>query len=663
MRRQREDHYSVTSEGGYYDGTTSYSDDGGATEDDAYALPTDTECLAPVTDTGSQHLTGTADLRADGVETGHLSVSFQMQIPLAPLTQAGAAGFPVFRLGSPGNNGTITIKYMPVQGAPAGAQHMLVATVDGDAARTATCPLTTIRAFFDVYLEYDGQVLTLAAGSKSDQCAASTVISPAPSPAQLLFGADCKGMYFRHLAIYNQAMTATENATSTGFPYMLWDSSDSGVIAVIPTPETPADAYKRDHPTAEASEVFANDYYVFIDRGYSAGYQPAVLDLGNVTGITQAVLYVNDAAVATLTGTTSAAIKAALVSAGTLEVAWDGKRETITISDAGGTSIALAHRSNGITGRLSFCAGIKGVANGAAISSASWGGTVACLGKIPPPFAHPHTGEPNKAVSILGTNRTIATPQSLTVDYRDDDVITCGKVIGDVNNRPAAGMALTRLSPSNFFGSAAVPFPDRTIVYGDPNALSSELNDNSIYAYGLVWERFLSMSPEEIMRRSPANRSRSGYPFAAFSIDIPIRQTLRGVDICFTAPPPALRGNVVTDPGFVYDWGEGTRQFPMTISGSSDYTCLFYILICTDSKGKTWVPLPSLGADAVKVAGATEWKTITFKSVDYDTLKDVDGLPLLRGGRRVLFKLVLAQELSSVTAEGLSYRTQSNPKK
>jgi len=112
-----------------------------------------------------------------------------------------------------------------------------------------------------------------------------------------------------------------------------------------------------------------------------------------------------------------------------------------------------------------------------------------------------------------------------------------------------------------------------------------------------------------------------------------------------------------------YDWGEGPRQFPLVLTGSADYTCLFYLLVAIDAACTQWQTIPSIGVDAVKVQGNTTWKTIQFRQVDLQNLLDENGVPLLQGGRRVNFKVVLASEVTGVTMTGMSYRTQSTSKK
>lgn len=169
-------------------------------------------------------------------------------------------------------------------------------------------------------------------------------------------------------------------------------------------------------------------------------------------------------------------------------------------------------------------------------------------------------------------------------------------------------------------------------------------------------------------------------------MDVPPGTTLRGVSINFVSAPTALEGNaaggvslagipllilnllknspILGTAGMIYDWGFGTPRFPQMLSGSGDYSVLFYPLIALDDDGTIWQPIPSLGVDAVKVTGSNLWHTISFKQVDYDTLIHTNtGGRLLDGSRRVHIKLVLASELSALTYQGLSYRVDAQPKK
>lgn len=614
-------------------------------------LPTNNNCVGPKDgkDTGQQHLVlSNLDLRDNGVETGRLSFRFQMMLSSAPITQAGAGGFTILQWGVSGVNGTLTLSYVPVSNYGGDVPpHSLIAAISGDVARIVTVPIYECDRFIQVFLEYDGTVLTLVVGQAADQYVGSSNIPPAPSPNTLLFAADIQHMYFMDLQIFNAALIEQVTPTATSFPYMLWDSDDSGVIATIPTPTIP------------------DDYFVFLDRGYTAGHAPAEFNLTTSDILTSVALIVNERQVPlAFGGGNLASFLSWLTTNSVISFPYDGKTESLKATVVGNT-VSLAHKRGSTIGQMSFSVAFDGrKAGNAKVTGGHWGLTRAVLGKIPQQWALPHTGEPNRGISILGANNSMATPKSISVEYRDDNIRTAGKVIGNLANRPGAGLALTRLSPTNFFGSNKAPFPKDSIVYGNPNGLAYNMSDMSVYAYGLLWERYLNVVPSDVgMKAMPYNRSRAGDTIAAFSIDIPLGQTLRAVNINFTAAPPGVRGNAVTEKKFCYDWGEGARQFPFVLTGNSEYTCLFYPLIAVDADATEWRTIPSIGTDAVKVAGANVWKELVFRATDFENLLDKNGLPLLMGSRRVHFKLVLAHELTHVTYQGMSYRMQHVPKK
>ena len=107
-----------------------------------------------------------------------------------------------------------------------------------------------------------------------------------------------------------------------------------------------------------------------------------------------------------------------------------------------------------------------------------------------------------------------------------------------------------------------------------------------------------------------------------------------------------------------YTATNGVGSMTVTVTNSTEF-----VLIATNAAATKWAVIPSIGVDAVKVTGANMWKSLAFKSEDLHTLLDENGSPLLMGGRRVHFKMVLAHELSNVSYQGLSYITQDSPKK
>jgi hypothetical protein len=616
---------------------------------ESYPQPTTDKCLGAKTapaPTTTHYLTTTLDMRKAGLETNRISMRFMMMVPGVKL---GSTPIKILQWGANNTTGTITLTYFPITGNSS-APHVLTASIYGDTPRIVTCPINRVNAFTQVYLEYDGTVLTLVCGAAGDQYTATFVVALPTSPNTLRFATDAAGWYFKDLELYNAALLESSNSTETAFPYMLWDAATSGVVAVIPTPTIPS------------------DYFVFIDRGFTAGHKTASIDLTTANTIIGTTLYVNERPMALgFGGGTAAQFVTWLTTTngGVVTFPFDGKLEQLKFTVSSGNIVTAVHKRGAVLGQMSFAVRIEGTRTGGSVTGGSWSKTVPILGKIPGQFFNPHTGEPNKGISIMGTDKVIQTPKALNVEYRDDNVRTVGKMIGDIGNRPGAGLALQRLEPTNFFGSNKAPFPKDSMVYGNPNTLAATLSDDNIYAYGLAWERFMSISPLEArIRHAPANRSRVGDTIAAFSIDIPLGQTLRGLDICFTAAPPGLRGNSLTSGNFYYEWGEGIRQFPFLLTGGADYTCLYYLMVATDTEATKWTTLPSLGVDAVKVGSTTTWKEVQLKSVDFSTLKDdVTGLPLLMGGRRIHFKLVLAHELSACTYQGASYMQSATAKK
>lgn len=611
------------------------------------------------------HLTAVLDLSKAGVPTKRLSVRFKLQLPSAALLAQGAAGFTIFQIGATGIVGTITLQYKPIQGAGTKNPHALIARVVTGTLEDRYCSVSPTRSglLIMVYLEYNGTELTLIADQSSDSYAGSTEIVPAGggygATSAMIIGCNTgvisngklDGLYFDDVNIYTSSQLAGLSQTKTEFPYFLWDSVKSGVIAVVPV--------GTDKPTG--------GYFTFIDRGYSAGHRPATLNLSSTGALAGIQFFVNERQVPLtgFSGTSALALVSYLTGlvAG-LPFAFDGKTEYMKFVLVSGNTVQAYHVAGVQQGQLSFALRFSAT-SGPSVGEGDWGNTVPVLGKIPPPFLLPHTGEPNAGVSILGANAAITTPKSIQVSKRDDAVRTVGKIIGSVKNRPGSRAALQILQPSNFFGSSKAPFPKNSMIYGDPNKLSTQFPNKKNYSYGVVWETYLNISPPDVaIRTAPKNRSRQGDHFAAFSLDIPVGMTLRGLNLNFCGAPPAYKGNTLGGtPGVSYDWGYGFQKFPQMLTGSGDYTVLFQLLIAVDDYANIWQPVPSLGVDAIKVQGANLWKTIEFKQVDYDLLLDADGKHLLNGSRRVHFKFVLANSLTSVRVQGLGYRIQTTSKK
>ncbi|MCK7495100.1 MAG: hypothetical protein MZW92_31430 [Comamonadaceae bacterium] len=216
----------------------------------------------------------------------------------------------------------------------------------------------------------------------------------------------------------------------------------------------------------------------------------------------------------------------------------------------------------------------------------------------------------------------------------------------------------------NFFGSVKAPFPSRALIFGDPNKLASVKSDAYGAAYSLVWERYVPSSFQgangRTMRRNPTERGRMGDVVAAWSFDIPLGLTLRGLSINWVAAIPGYEGNRA---GNFWEWGIGYQSFPVLLTGSSDYSAICYLQIATDTYATKWRNLPSVGAFGVKVSGANVWTELPFKKIDYDSLLDENGHKLLRGARRVHFRVVLGAEPSACTYNAVSYSVEASPKK
>lgn len=623
------------------------ADDGGASsyEDETYSLLNTTDyALHPKSNTGVKHLTTSVDLRDSGIETGRVAVLFEMQIPKFACDSAGSGGFTVFKLGS-GGAGTITLKVVPITGANGRAPNMIVASITGDVARQVTVRPKKVGFLLSVFLEYNGTDLTLVVGDSADVYHATSVINPPTSPAALTFGADITGMCFDALEIHNKTLSASSYDAPTQFPYILWDNADSGVIAVMPTTYT------------------AGEVKTFIDRGFVAGHMPADLDLTSSTSVASASLYVNEQLIAlgNAAGLTAAQFVTWLTTtnAGVVTFSFDSKPTKIKFTATGATTLQAASYDGTTTGRQSYAVRLVGG------TGHDWGLTKPIIGKIPGQFYLPYTGKLNEGVSIMGATKSVTSPKALKLTRRDDTVRTTGRVIGSINNRPNAQSMFQIIEPQPWFGCKQAPYPAKSQIWGNSNALRSTLDDSLAYAYGTTYFRWLNIDPPDlVLSEYPNNRSHIGDHIAGFSLDIPFGMILRGMDINFVGMPPGLTGNTPgVDNSNVYNWGYGYLQYPMALTGNSDYTCVYMLLVATDDQGTKWRPVPSIGVDAVKVSGANTWKSIGFKSLDYKTLLDDNGNPLLVGSRRTHFKLVLAAELTAVTYAGMSYKIDSAPKK
>jgi hypothetical protein len=664
-------------------GTSDDTGEPGEIEFQSFPVPTDS-VIKPTTDTRTKYMTTTVDLRDSGAETGKVAIRFEMELPKTAIHPEVASGFEILRLGTENASGTITVQYVPRQGGT-GMPHEIVVSVYGDIPeRSVTLRPKIAGVLMEVYVEYDGMTLTASAGGSTDQFLGSTVIPPPTygvSGTPLLFGSDAAGTAYDTLEIYTTTVAVNALSSFTQFPYFTWDQNDSGVIALIPTDPT------------QVSTVLANrSWYTFIDRGYTAGVQDAQIDLTTADSIQSATLYINEQSVPLGFdgGTLSQFITwITTTNSGVISFPFDGKNETFQVTLVSGNILKFTHKRGAQVGQMSFAVRMTGLTpSAAAVSGTNWNRTFAILGKIPQQYLLPHTGQINEGISILGSTVTLSNLKGIQLEQKDDNYRTVGKVIGSVKNRPGSTAALVPIEPINFFGSIKAPFPAKSLIYGYPETLSSELPSTKYYQYAVVWERFLmatasSTIGNQPMRRAPHNRSRQGDHIAAFSLDVPPGTTLRGFSINFVSAPIALEGNAAGGVdnsgmsalllntasnlginGMIYDWGFGTPRFPQMLSGSGDYNVLFYPLIALDDDGTIWQPIPSIGVDAVKVTGANLWHTVAFKQVDYDTLIHTNtGGRLLDGSRRVHIKLVLAAELSSLTFQGLSYRIDSQPKK
>jgi len=621
-----------------------YDGDGGGGGDDLVIanIPIPDKALVPKTNTGTKHLTGTIDLRELGAETGRFSAMFDMQLPTFPCNAAGPGGFPILQVGS-GGPGTLTVQVVPVAGG--GAPNMVTASITGDARRRVTVRPRLVGMMSQVFIEYNGSDLTLIVGDSADTYHATSVLPLASSPAAFLFACDVQGLAFENLQIFNTTLSAAVYEAPTSFPYFLWDGADCGVLAVMPVTSTPG------------------EIKTFIDLGYKTGHHPATLNLASTGNLTNPKLYVNEQEIVLGFGNGQSAetfvTNLTTTNGGIVAFPFDGKTERIKFVKTGATTVTAVHTRNGVDGQMSFAIRMTGGTGG------DWDKTVAIIGKIPQQFYLPHTGKLNEGISIMGANKQVKSPKALKLQRRDDKVRTVGRIIGSIANRPVSKSMLEILEPIPWFGAPQAPVPKGSMVWGNASRLKSTQDDQDAYTYGLTWFKYMSIDPpDKTMRQYPNFRSHIGDHIMGFSLDIPYGKVLRGIDINFSAMPPGLVGNVgFGGPENAFDWGWGNLQFPMALVGNADYTCIFMLMVATDPDGKRWRPIPSIGVDAVKVSGPNVWKTISFKTLDYQTLLDDRGNPLLVGSRRTHFKVVLAAELTAVAYSGLSYTIERVPKK
>lgn len=595
--------------------------------------------------TGLQHLEATMNL-----EHPRIAVKFRIQMPLLPMEVDNgnvSAGFTIFQFGD-GSAGTIKIEYFPRQGDTQ-HPHELIASVVGVTDFRCTAHPEHSDIMIPVYLEYDGYEMVFFCDRSSDHYFSATPTTVSTNSQPVLFGADYyvtagfyagdepptdQIFYFDNLEIYSHTLVLDNSDSAEPFPYIEWDDSTSGVIAVYPTPTIPA------------------DYYTFVDIGYVASSVGATFDLTAST-VASPTAYINEIPVPIGTGLTTGATVASWLRSTPLAVTIDGRVETISFSGSG-SSVTAAGASGAKSYSLRFTGAV----------GADWDVTKPLLGKIPMQFQYPYTGEVCEGISILGTNAQVTTPKALQVTYRDDGVRTQGSIIGSIANRPASNPSIMRISGKNFFGSARAPFPNNTLIFGNPNSLAATKPDFNSFAYGILWERYigdLSAYKDHKMTRAPMDSSRQGDCVAAFSMDIPMGMTLRGISINFVGALPGYEGNKV---GGRWDWGSGsTSTFPAILTAASDYSMIYSLMIATDYQATQWRTIPSIGTDAVKVAGANAWKEIAFKKIDFDTLLDENGYHLLKGSRKVHFKIVLSAQITSVLYSALSTTTDGTRKK
>ena len=619
----------------------------GGTSTTTSTLVSSTEAMAPLytNGTGANMLTTSLNLQVAGVSTGQVSAAFLMMLPNAPIMSNGAGGFPVLKIGS--GSGSILLQYVPIEGG-GNNSHLFELSVVGDPTRLCVATPNKSGVMLNVYVEYDGSDLLLVVGDSCGTFHATSLLLPTPTASTAVsFAANAPGTAYANLSVFNTILTPNITNSPTSFPYMLWDGANSGVIAQLPVTPT------------------LGTYYTFVDTGFHAGHIPASFNLASASAVPATVtLYVNEQPVTlTWAGGTVAQFVTWLTTnnGGLLSFPFDSLTESIQFTSTGASSFTAAHSRAGVLGQYSFSLRFE-----SGIVGNNWSTTVAILGKVPQQFYQPHTGKLNAGVSMLGITKSVTTAKSLSLSRRDDAVRTVGRVIGNIQNRPVAQTVLTPLTPIPFFGANQAPYPKGSMVWGNPNQLNTYLAAESAYCYGVTWTKFLELTPTTVCNTYPNNRSHIGDTIMGFSLDIPYGQILRGINNFFA---PASSGLIMNPAGYdtgagnVFDWGQGAVQFPLAVSGDSGYTLIYYLMVATAADGSTWTTVPSIGADAIKVSGSGAWKTINFSSLDFQTLNDINGVPLLQGSRRTHFKLVLASELTGVAMNGLSYTTANAGKK
>lgn len=599
--------------------------------------------------TGAKHLTGSVT-----IPTGRIAVKFRIQLPELPMDKV-AAGFVIFQYGADSTSGTVEVKYYPRLGDKKYPHELVVRVYGTDVDRICTLHPTHSNVMLPFYMEYDGTEIVVMCDRSSDHYFSTTSI-PIASTAAIKFGADYfvnkddagplatedQRFYFDNLEIYSHTLVLQNSEAATPFPYFNWNGSNSGVIAVLPTPTIP------------------EDYFIFIDRGYSAAHDPAVFNLDTTTTITSPKLYINEKEYTLSTGAvTGTTFVSYLVGLGNYAITIDGQQEYLNFVSLGGGSVKVYHKDyvSSELGKNSLAIRFTGGTGN------DWNSTKPALGKIPPAHLHPYTGETNEGISILGANKIVTTPKGIKVTYKDDNVRTSGKIIASISNRPASNPAITRIEPINFFGSSRAPFPKGALILGNPKSLSSTKPDDQPFAFGVMHERYLgdlNAAKNHTMTQAPYGRFRQGDVVAGWSFDIPMGLTLRGVTINFSGFVPGYIGNKTSKR---WEWGAGHQIFPMIAAGSTDYTIIYYLQIATDPLATKWRTIPSIGVDAIKVQGPNAWKEVTFKKIDLDALLDDDGYHLLRGQRRTHFRIVLAAEPTAVTLTGISRTIDDSAKK
>ncbi len=619
--------------------------------------------------------------------SGHIAVRFDVQLRNLHATNFTAFEWGSFATLTDTTHGILRIEYVY---DPTAAYHLThtfkasLITRDPNASpsnKTSSAELVKLECsgylthtdvLVAMYLEYDGSELNFICDQTSATDATSSPIQILSSEVELSYGADYPGVYFNSLQIFDKVFFVAEPEDPTDFPYMRWDDTNSGVIAVLHTASLATPEVGQPDP-----------FFTFIDTGLPAGHQPATFQLaGDNTAAVDCTVYINEQP-HKLVSASSHNVLDFLAGGYRLNIDHDGATHTIYMESAAGAVKAWNLTNEAKPGQLSFSIRLEGGTH----SPSGWGSTMPIIGKVPQHFYLPHTGEPNRGISLMGANKAISTPTALTVQRKDDLVQTVGAVIGSVTNRPAAVPSITTLIPKSFFGSDRAVFPRLGTILGAPNTLSTIRAADATCNYGVYWESEIasSMLPG-VLRLAPHNHPRAGDCFMAFSVDIPARTMLRGVNINFSAAVPRLQGNgqIVNNPNPIpivpdspdsyymnqcgYDWGTGFTLFDLALDGGGgNYVVLFTPMIALDPAGTIWSPIPSLGTDSVSVQSPNTWKDITFKTIDFENLLDstdpAHPVKLLYGSRRVHFKFILAAQPTAVMYTGVVRTSSSNNKK